>query len=511
MTAFSRSRGGLFAASVILTRTFTAAGVRVDDARPPVVNYENFDLSALEEDFNRTIVVSRLNLQTTWEGWGVSLDWWAGKLGDNDALAEILFDRKERRLTGILLPGLHLNIVRCNLGGSGFRTYKNEQMQSSPNIYRYKQVQGFWQDGRSDDPNSPSWDWSVDAKQNTMMQKAKHHGVKLFELFSNSPMWWMLNNLNPSGANKSSVNNLSPRHVGDFVKYLAITIERFKADRDIKITSVSPFNEPSADWWKASNGQEGCFFDSHMQQRVIRELTEELKKRGLDDVTLAASEESLYDQAVHTWRSFPDTTRSLIGKVNVHGYEYANGKRSVLKEEVGNTTLWNSEYSDGSGPGLQMAANIHRDFHWLKPSAWVYWQAVDETDGWGFFQANLHTKKNYEVNKVNGKYWVMAHYTRHIQPGMTILESSDENTIVAYDAQSARLVLVAVNYRAPQTLTIDFSGLKQAKGPVRRWRTETHGKEKYQPSTYELTDGVFKAHLETKTVHTFEIDRIRFN
>eukprot|EP00927_Polykrikos_kofoidii_P053993 TRINITY_DN4849_c0_g1_i1.p1 TRINITY_DN4849_c0_g1~~TRINITY_DN4849_c0_g1_i1.p1 ORF type:complete len:513 (-),score=90.95 TRINITY_DN4849_c0_g1_i1:1-1539(-) len=512
MSAFPRSRVGTFVASVILARIFSAAGLRINDGLPPEPNYEipvNLNLDEVV-DLDRTIVVSRLKFVTVWQGWGVSLDWWANVVGDDDTLAELLFDRKKRRLSGTLLPGLQLNIVRANLGGSGFRTYKNQQMQSSPNIYNYKRVQGFWQDGKSDDPTSLSWDWTVDSKRNTMMQKAKHHGVRMFELFSNSPMWWMLDNLNPSGANQESVDNLSPQHVRDFVKYLAITIESFKSDRDIRITSVSPFNEPSADWWHADGTQEGCFFSSQMQQRVIRELAEELKTRGLDDVIIAASEESLYDQAVQTWESFPTGIRSLIGRVNVHGYEYANGRRDILRWKVGNTTLWNSEYSDGSATGLEMAANLHRDFRWLKPSAWVYWQAVDETDGWGFFQANLHTRE-HDVNKVNGKYWVMAHYTRHIRPGMAILESGDENTIVAYHVQNARLVVVTVNYGQAQTLTMDFSNMKQAQGPVSCWRTETHSKEKYQPSTFNLLGGVFRADLETKTIHTFEIENVRFH
>jgi hypothetical protein len=46
--------------------------------------------------------------------------------------------------------------------------------------------------------------------------------------------------------------------------------------------------------------------------------------------------------------------------------------------------LWNSEYGDGDGSGVTMAANLHSDFNQLHPSAWVYWQ-VKKKEVEGFF------------------------------------------------------------------------------------------------------------------------------
>jgi len=36
-----------------------------------------------------------------------------------------------------------------------------------------------------------------------MLQKARDRGADRFELFSNSPVWWMLYNLNPAGRGTS--------------------------------------------------------------------------------------------------------------------------------------------------------------------------------------------------------------------------------------------------------------------------------------------------------------------
>ena len=37
------------------------------------------------------------------------------------------------------------------------------------------------------------------------------------------------------------------------------------------------------------------------------------------------------------------------------------------------------------------------------------------------------------VNGVNTKFYVMAHYSRHIRPGMDIIDGGEANTVAAYD------------------------------------------------------------------------------
>merc|ERR1712186_124620 len=90
----------------------------------------------------------------------------------------------------------------------------------------FKQIEGFWQDSESDDPSSTSWDWSVDKNQVAMLEKAKERGANLLELFSNSPMWWMCKNHNPSG--DENENNLDDKYHHTFAKYLATVAEYFK-------------------------------------------------------------------------------------------------------------------------------------------------------------------------------------------------------------------------------------------------------------------------------------------
>ena len=90
----------------------------------------------------------------TWEGWGISLAWWAKAFGNRDDLADIFFTTKSVSFSGQNLPGLGFNIARHNAGASSWNTYKNDKMVASPNIKRSRQIEGHWIDWASTDPSS---------------------------------------------------------------------------------------------------------------------------------------------------------------------------------------------------------------------------------------------------------------------------------------------------------------------------------------------------------------------
>lgn len=444
-----------------------------------------------------------------WQGWGVSLCWWAHVLGKSEFLADAVFTMKFVSFKGRQLPGLGLNIIRFNLGGSGWNKIGDETMSASPNIPSFKQIPGFWLDWLSDDPSSSSWNWSVAPKRIDMLRMAKERGVDHFELFSNSPMWWMLENHNPSGSTAGLTNNLQPWNFQNFTKYLAITVQHFKKALGVEFTSVEPFNEPASLYWNARGTQEGCHFDRSLQEWTLNILAKELQHRGLS-TTIAASDEWHYDMAVETWNAFNKSTQALVGKVNTHGYQYANGRRDLLYEATRGKALWNSEYADGSGSGLEMATNLNLDFHWLHPIAWCYWQIVDESDGWGFFQANLHDE-DPDLAKVNTKFFVMAQYSRHIRPGMQIIDGGEANTVAAYDTADRRLVLVTANYGNAQWVTYNLSKFTSIGGPATRWCTNTDGGETYAKH-HDLQAGkVMSVYFAKNTVQTIEIDHVYFS
>ena len=458
-------------------------------------------LPAVRADYSATV-----NGGTSWgqwQGWGTSLAWWANVFGNRSDLADLVFSPRTVTLNGQALPGLDLNIARYNLGASSFAPASGQSMVVSPNIPAYRQIQGYWLNPTSSDPSSASWNWNADANQRQMLEMAHARGADCLELFSNSPMWWMCSNHNPSGASSGSADNLNPSYYQADAVYLA-TVARYAADHwGINFTSVDAFNEPIANWWTAAGTQEGCHFNVPTQASVIGYLRTELNSRGLTGTPISASDESYYDMATSTWNSLPASTRAMIGQVNVHGYQYGGGRRDLLYQAVRGTTLWNSEYGDSEASGMPLASNLNLDFHWLHPTAWSIWQPLD-SGGWGLVQSELATNS---IGTANPKYFVVAQYSRHIRPGMTILDTSDANSVSAYDPVNHKIVIVTANYATAQWATFSFADFYSVPdGPVSHWRTVTNTGEDYHfLNDLSVSNGTVRLWCPADSVQTVEI------
>ncbi|TDD66178.1 beta-1,6-galactanase [Actinomadura darangshiensis] len=455
-----------------------------------------------------------------WDGWGTCLSWWANtELGGRDDLAAALFGLDGVRVgaTGgeIELPGLGLNIVRYNLGACTWTD--GSAMIESPAIVRRKQIETFC--------DGDEWDWSADANQRTMLSKARDAGADTFEMFSVSPPWWMTVNGNPSGAEQGDQDNLAFQHQKAFAQFIAVVAKHARDQWKIRFTSVDPFNEPSLNAWHAQQNQEGCHFTRGAQEAVLECLRGALDEQGLDDVLIAASDECHYSSAADTWRNFSEGTRRLIGRVNVHAYERDEDCRSraKLREAVGEgTPIWQSEYSEGEPDGLSMALSISRDVQHLRPRGWVCWQPVEALD-WGLLDGEYDDQTpnpnggakgtlKGEVDGVNTKYYVLAHYTRHIRPTMRILQSGHTNTVAAHDATARRLALVTVNDSAQQSVTYNLRQLAEGERIARVWVTDAtnapNARRYAKDTDISLRDGILTLTHDPNTVTTIEIDEV---
>ncbi|KAL0933983.1 glycoside hydrolase family 30 protein (endo-beta-1,6-galactanase) [Colletotrichum truncatum] len=457
-----------------------------------------------------TTIIDAKSDRGTWEGWGTSLAWWARKFGNRDDLADIFFTTKSTTFTGVNLPGLGFNIARHNAGASSWNSINGESMVVSPKMILSRQIEGHWIDWNSADPTSSSWKWDVDVNQRAMMQKAKARGANRFELFSNSPMWWMCKNHNPSGS-ADGTENIQSWNLGQHAVYMATIAKYAKDNWGITFETVEPFNEPIANWWKADGTQEGCHIDVPTQATIINALRTELNSRGLQSMAIAASDESLYDQAVSTFNGLGSALNN-VARINVHGYQYGSGARDKLYALVSGKgkKLWNSEYGEGDATGERLVSNLILDFRWLRPTAWLYWQVLDG-GGWGLIDAN---NENGAFAGVNQKYFVFAQFTRHIREGMKILDGGSDNVVAAYDAKTSKLVIVAVNWGDAQYLNFDLSKFTQAStngAKVTRWRTQIGGSgDRYVQSQDTVINGTkFWSWFESKMVQTFEIENVK--
>ena len=409
-----------------------------------------------------------INLTPTiskWEGWGSSLAWWGRAIGGTanaDFYADLIYTTKVS--DGV--PGLGLNVVRYNVGGGGINQSRENK---GPKLQWQMDIHGYWT--QPDKKGTAAWDWTVDANQRAMMIKARERGANVFEMFSDSPMWWMNLNRSTSGSDTGG-DCLAPANYHRFAVYLATVARHAALEWGIHFGSVEPFNEPSADWWKYPNRQEGCHFDVRTQQRVAQELRRELDRIGLKDVVVAAADENDMDAGLATWQAYDDSTRSTIGKVNVHGYfrgtdPYRGPNRAALRRTVGNKRLWQSEYGEPDGTGYTMAVSIIRDLKELQPNAWVYWQPVEPDSGWGMLNAayvdthdQIDSRQKTNLIRVNRKFYVFGQFTRYVRPGCQIVTTDDEDTIAAYDKDHGKLVIVSVAGEAGRSIRFDLSKFK---------------------------------------------------
>lgn len=218
---------------------------------------------------------------------------------------------------------------------------------------------------------------------------------------------------------------------------------------------------------------------------MLLRLRGELDAAGLNGTRIAASDESLTDQALSTWDGLNASARAVIDQVNVHGYQGTSGNRQGLYQAAvvqGGKALRMSEHGDGDASGATVATNAMLDFGALHPTSWVYWQALDG-GGWGLLDSDVG---NGNIAGVNPKWYVLAQLSRHVRPGDVVLSSGDPNgnTVVTWNATAATLTLVTWNPGSGAAdVTFDLSAFGTAAGPAAGWVTAAStGGPKYEPT-----------------------------
>jgi hypothetical protein len=351
-------------------------------------------------------------------GWGTSLAWWANvdySKTVRDELIKLLFSES----------GLGLNIVRYNLGGTN--PNDNISVKSIPCI----------QNGPDEDINLEN-----DRLQLSMLDDAIKNGVDTVEVFSNSPPWWMTVSGKPQGADKIATTNLKKTNIKEYCKFLVDSYDVLK--KKYPVVSLEPFNEPSNPFWISKNEQEGCFFDFSTRNQVMRCIKEH------DPSIFITACDSFSVGFELVWSLFAE--RRFIDRVNIHGYgmtwrgyklyfDDLDILRNIFRKFT-YKSLWVSEYgmggSDDMTTAFSLAKHIFRDLYTLQPSAWIYWQVVENlsSNGWGLIQVPFVNPTEIKVLK---QYWAMIHFTKRLRPGdiysfvtKNILEIKKNNHQSAY-------------------------------------------------------------------------------
>lgn len=196
---------------------------------------------------------------------------------------------------------------------------------------------------------------------------------------------------------------------------------------------------------------------------IIDAVHQALSERGLNTV-IAAPDETNSHLFLRDWAGWPPATRARVGQLNVHSYGTVH--QTAVRDIARSTgiRLWMSENDtplkndpenfQGMASALAFAEHVVMDLKRLEPSAWVFWQAIENLSArngrpgtnWGLVKADLRSSaKVPHTLHVTRKYWAMAQFSRFIEPGFRLVPVNEPDTVGALSADGGTLVLVHVN------------------------------------------------------------------
>ncbi|MFK4761664.1 glycoside hydrolase [Microbacterium sp. ZW T5_45] len=450
-----------------------------------------------------TITPNPAYASAPFEGWGTSLVWFANATGGYpDDVRQDLFDK----VFGD--EGLNLNIARYNIGGGNatdvpsylrpggaVEGWWNPDLVSSTYADRAA-YRAAW-DG--DDP--ASYDFDADETQRWWIDALKDK-ITHWEAFSNSPPYFLTQSGYVSGGiNNATSEQLAPEDMEAFADYLVTVVEHIEQEHGIDFESLDPFNEPNTNYWSTNIGangwptsasrQEGAHIGPVAQDQMIKVLAARLAEDGTTtDVPISAMDETNPGIFATNWNTWTDEAKAEVDQLNVH--TYGTSGRLVVRDiaKSADKPLWMSEVEgdwDGTGynltnieNGLGMAGQIVNDLRELEPTAWVFWQPVEDTynmekvenKNWGsvFVDFDCNAEGNSERRiadgeadpscqvQTNAKYNTVRNFTHYIHPGDALIPTNNTQTTAAVDADGEGATLVHVNSEpSERQVTIDLS------------------------------------------------------
>ena len=438
------------------------------------------------------VVVDPGKRYQVFEGWGTSLCWWAVKAG---AWSEA---NRSKLLGAIADPdtGLGYTIFRYNIGGGDQPGHNHlDKGDGGAAVPGYKPTE------------TGDYDWTADPYQRTIaLELAKRAKDPIFEAFSNSPPWWMTKSGCVSGSSDGS-DNLKSDYFDDFADYLSEVALHFKKEWGITFRTVEPFNEPSAGWWKANGGQEGCGFKNNQTQMIV-ELGKALVKKGLfPETSVSAADETNIGDALKQFNGYSAEALSYMFQVNTHSYSGGDSRKGLFNAAFGqNKKVWQSETgplhkSGDDNIALWMADVIMQDLRDMKASAWVDWQIGDPAENWRSLALN-HSKQTFTPN---ARYYMHAAFSRFIRPGSRIIDSDNGNTLAALREDGALVLVVRNGGSSDARYSFDLSGFDKIGSSAKVYRFELPGSLTVQ-SDIAVSGKALSMTAPAQTITTMVVD-----
>ena len=401
------------------------------------------------------------------QGWGTSLAWWANVVGgwqSSKQIVDVLFGLPDDAHP----DRLGLNVIRYNIGATPVLWCEVKDQPAGcmarasrdgpfpvADLSRVPAC-GTFGPGKAlpalaDAPGERP-DIGRDRNQLEVLRGALSRQSRtsfVLEAFANSPPWWLTMSGCPQG-NPDAVNaydNLAAADYGAYADYLAEVLLAFH-QRGIRFDTLDPLNEPENPWGQGKDmyvGQlfcaDGCQEGMHLGVEPPRPLAPSL---GL---LLGEVCRRLRAHAIGTRVSVPDGSNpsftsallgltdpqtACLGQINTHMYgpeALTSGRQALsIAAHTLSKRIWMSEFGTGGvasdmASGLTYSSVIAADMRWLRPAAWVNWQAVEARGGWGLFESPTWPREG-PVTRTK-RFSALQQYARFIRPGYQVLTTLD--------------------------------------------------------------------------------------
>ncbi len=402
---------------------------------------------AINAGFNKATIPVTVNPDTRYQKilyMGAS-GCWVGKVQEYlspmqlRTCMDLLYDKEK---------GIGMNSYRFNVGAGLPMSERGEELKTVPSLEK--------QDG------SREYDLKRDAGSIAVLDMAIARGADHITLFVNSPPAYMTKSSFTSG-NKTGTSNLKPEYYSAFAVYCADIVEVFQK-KGYTIEYISPINEPSGDWGKSGNWQEGCHYEPDEVVKVDLLVAKELLKRGITDVKVSFPEGSQwnavgYADALAKALAENPELKGYIDHFGCHSYNVdASGKATFYRlwRSLGLTDvpLHQTEFCSnvtGIDGALELARVIYEDFTILNCESWEFWVSM-MTDEYSFIEVH---NGSYEVSK---RMWAMGNYSKFIIGSERIQASygvTDVKVSAYRNDEKSQTYLVFVNTgRAPSNILL---------------------------------------------------------
>ncbi len=394
------------------------------------------------------------------DGWGLSLSWWASEIGDWTRMGSSGKTKREEVSEALFgKSGLDLNIARYNIGGGDDPTHdhmsddrntpgwknasKQELTDGAGNTYEATVVDDHYvfEDGEG---NILPWQETSDWKQLWVLDWIQNNPDRaedyITEFYTNSPPYWMTVSGCSSGGEGGSANLVNDdEHNRAYIDYF-LDVYEYLVSQGFRLEHLQPMNEPHGGWAK-SGDQEGWHIDTAQKLELYSILAEEMEARNLEALAQShgfhvgynVGDECETDTAVNEYNGMARLTarNGMTGQevlsgadrltYHIYGYQESNAKEMYRKAKANGQDVYMSEIcytnSDDNGEANYDPDSLTTGFDYTQSivnaihngvDAYIFWQGMEDMVGqmkgktnYGLIQGVYYTQEEAEAQGID--------------------------------------------------------------------------------------------------------------